>query len=242
MRRTAEAARLQAAVYLKTGRAILPALALLVYLVTFYSIGPADPVTSSTLTALALFLCMAWAGVSFARAEEPVVSQLLQLKLNSAARETVARALLLLASCAAAAVFAAAWPLAKNALSGGAFYSRRIDAADAGAMFLLYFSAAAAGGAFGALFHPRVFRDARPAWLLALLGCLLGTFSGVIARSAPAFAWISPVLPPVYAVLTRFEGMERFHTADLWQTAAALWVYASGAFCVKALLLRRSRY
>ncbi|HSK67953.1 MAG TPA: hypothetical protein VLA21_01695, partial [Candidatus Limnocylindria bacterium] len=155
MKRIAEAARLQAAVYLKTGRAVLPGLALLTYLVTFYSIGPVDIVSSSVLTALALLLCMAWAGISFARAEEPVISQLIQLKLRSHLGETAARALLLVAACAAASVLAVAWPLAKNAVSGGAFFTRPVTTADVWEMLLLFFSASLAGGAFGSLFHPR---------------------------------------------------------------------------------------
>lgn len=54
MKRAGEAARLQAAIYLKTGRVLMPGLALLIYLVTFYSVGPVDIVNSSVMTALIL--------------------------------------------------------------------------------------------------------------------------------------------------------------------------------------------
>ncbi len=242
MKRIAEAAWLQAAVYLKTGRAVMPGLALLVFLVTFYSIGPADIVSSSALTALALFLCMTWAGISFSREEEPVISQMVQLKLGSFARETISRALLLLAAVFLASVLSAAWPLIKNAVSGGTFFTREITAPDIGGMVLLLVSASLAGGAYGGLFHSRIFRDTRLAWLLALFGCLAGVFSGVIQRGIPAFAFLSPLFPPIYGLITRFEGAVFFERTVLLKTSAACWIFASAAFSVKILLLRRVRY
>lgn len=242
MKRIAEAARLQAVIYLKTGRAVMPGLMLLVYLLTFYSIGPADIVSSTVLTALALFLCLTWAGLSFSRVEEPVISQLLQLKLDSHARETASRGLLLSAASLAASLVSAAWPLLKNAVSGGRFITRGITAADIGAMMLLYFSASLAGGAFGGLFHPRIFRDTRLAWLLALGGCLVGVFSGVIFRDIPVFSFLSPLFPPVYGLITRFDGAVFFGQAVLLETAAVCWAYAAAAFLLKVLLLRHIRF
>ncbi len=242
MKRIADAARLQAAVYLKTGRAVMPGLALLVFLVTFYSVGPADLVSSTALTALALFLCMTWAGISFARGEEPVISQLVQLKLGSLLRETASRALVLLAAALVASAFSAAWPLTKNAVSGGTFFIRDVNARDIVGMLLLLVSSSLAGGAYGGLFHSRIVGDTRLAWLLALLGCLAGVFSGVIIRGIPVFAYLSPLFPPVYSLITRFDGSVTFEAAELTKAVAACWIYAAAAFSVKILLLRRIRY
>ncbi len=242
MKRIAEAASLQAAVYLKTGRVVMPALALLVYLVTFYSIGPADVVSSSVLTALALSLVTAWAGLSFSRSEETVVSQLVQLKLGSQARETAARALLLLCAGAAASAVSFAWPALKNAAGGGTFFTRDITPGDAGAAAALFLSASVMGGAYGALFHPRLFRDTRAAWLIALAGCLAGVFSGVVIRDIPAFARVSPLFPPMYGLITRFDGMAAFEPAALARTIVECWAYAMALFTLKTILLRRVRY
>lgn len=242
MNRIAAAARLEAVLYLKTCRVVMPGLAWLAYLVTFYAIGPVDPVSSSALTALALALVMAWAGLSFARAQELVVSQLLQLKLGSPMRECAVHALLLLGSSAAVTLLSAAWPLIKYAASRGTFFVRAVTAADILAMGGLFFSASVMGGAFGALFYPRIFKDTRAAWLLALAGCLLGTFSGVIAQRIPVFAFAAPLLPPLYGIITRLGSFPVFEPAALTGIIAECWAYTAAAFALKSLLLRRIRY
>jgi hypothetical protein len=242
MKRIAEAAWLEARIYLKTGKVILPALALLTYLMAFYSIGPVDIVSSSALNALALSLVSVWAGISFSRSEEAVVSQLVQLKLHSPAREAACQALILLAGAAIATVLSAAWPLLKNIASGGKFYTREISAADIVGMVSLFFSASMMGGAYGSLLHPRIFRDSRAAWLIALAGCLLGTFSGAIIRNIPAFAYITPLFPPIYGLITQFDETLSLGAATLTQSLALCWAYAAAAFALKTILLRRIRY
>lgn len=242
MKRTAEAARLQAVLYLKTGKVVMPGLALLIFLVSFYSVGPVDLVDSTVLTTLALALVMTWAGLSFARAEEPIVSQLLQLKLHSPAREIASRAILLMIFSLIAALLSAAWPLGKNLISEGAFFTRAVTGADIWGMLGLFFSASVMGGAFGALFHPRIFRDTRAAWLIALLGCLLGAYSGIISNSIPVFGFAAWLLPPLHGIITRFDAALSFDPAALAKTLIACWAYALGAFALKSLLLRRIRF
>ena len=242
MKRTAEAARLQAVLYLKTGKFVMPGLALLIFLVSFYSIGPVSLVDTSVLTALALALVMAWAGLSFARAEEPIVAQLLQLKLLSPVRETASRAILLLAFSLTAALLSAAWPLGKNLVSGGTFFTRSLTPKDAWGILGLFFSASVMGGAYGALFHPRIFRDTRAAWMIALLGCLLGAYSGIISGGIPALRFAAPLLPPLYGIITRFDAALAFDPSALGKTLAECWAYALGSFALKSLLLRRIRF
>jgi hypothetical protein len=242
MKRMFEAAKLQAALYLKTGRVVMPALAMAIYLVTFYSVGPVDIVSSSTLTAMVLCFVSVWTALSFSRAEEPVISQLLQLKLNSPAREAISGVLLTLAGCAASAAAAAAWPLLRNAADNGSFFSRHIAAGDALAMAALFFSFSVLGGAFGSLFHVRIIRDTRAAWLLAIAGCLAGTFSGIISAVIPVFSWVSWLFPPVFGLITRFEEAPGFGGAAFLRTLAECWLYAAAAFALKAILHRRIRY
>lgn len=242
MKRAGEAARLQAAIYLKTGRVVMPGLALLIYLVTFYSVGPVDIVNSSVMTALILFLCMTWAGISYARSEEPVIAQLIRLKLNSPLLEAAARGMLLLAAGAGASLLSAAWPLLKNAAAGGAFLSRSISGADIAEMLLLYLSSALAGGAFGALFHARVLRDTRVAWLLVLAGCLAGIFSGVIIRDIPPFAFLAPLFPPMYGLITGFDGVDYLHGGAFTRTVVSCFAYAAAAFVLKTVIIRYRRF
>ena len=242
MKRAGEAARLEAAIYLKTGRVLMPGLALLIYLVTFYSVGPVDIVNSSVMTALILFLCMTWSGISYARSEEPVIAQLIQLKLNSPLLEIAARGLLIMAVSAAVSIFSAAWPLLKNAAAGGTFLSRSVSVTDAAEMLLLYLSSALAGGAFGAMFHPRVLRDTRAAWLLVLAGCLAGIFSGVIIRDIPVFAHIAPLFPPMYGLITGFDGVDYLHDGAFTRTVVSCFAYAAVAFTLKTVILRYRRF
>ena len=242
MKRIAEAARLEMVIYLKTGKVILPALALLAYLLAFYSVGPVGFVSSGVLNALALALIFIWAGISFSRSEEPVISQLIQLKLGRHCRQVASRALLLLAAGAAATTLSAAWPLLKNAASGGRFYIDAPDAADIGGMLALFFSVSVMGGAYGSLFHPRIIRDTRAALLLALTGCLLGIFSGAITDRVPVFAYAAPLLPPIYSLISRFDEAPAFEPAALKQTITECWLYAAAFFTLKTALLRRIRY
>ena len=242
MKRIAEAARLEAVVYLITGKVILPALALLAYLLAFYSVGPIGLVSSSVLNALALSLVFVWAGISFSRSEEPVISQLIQLKLGKHYRQVASRALLLLAAGAAASALSAAWPLLKYAASGGKFYIEALSTADIGGMLALFFSVSVMGGAYGSLFHPRIIRDTRAALLIALTGCLLGIFSGAIISEIPVFAYAAPLLPPMYGLISRFDEASALEPAALIQTIAECWLYAAAAFTLKSVLLRRNRY
>ncbi|MHC1786457.1 MAG: hypothetical protein AB9880_05310 [Christensenellales bacterium] len=242
MKRIAEAARLEAAIYLKTGKVILPLLALLAFLLAFYSVGPVDIVSSTVLSALALSLISAWTGISFSRSEEPVVSQLIQLKLGSHMHQTASHALLLLAFGAAASALSTAWPLLKHAAIGGKFFRPAIGAADVAGMLSLFFSVSVMGAAYGCLFHPRILRDTRAAWLISLTGCLLGTFSGAITLQIPAFSYIAPLLPPIYSLITRFNDANAIVPSALNLTIAECWLYAAAAFMLKAILLRRMRY
>ncbi len=242
MKRIAEAAWLETRIYLTTGKVILPLLALLTYLLLFYSVGPVDIVSSAVLNALALSLVFVWLGISFSRAEEAVISQLIQLKLCGNARLIASQALPLLFAGAAATALSAAWPLLKNVASGGKFFTRALSAADVGGMALLYFSASVMGGAYGSLFHPRILRDTRAALLIALTGCLLGTFSGAIIRQIPAFTYIAPVFPPIYGLISRFNEALSLAPPALTLTVIECWAYTAAAFALKTILLRRIRY
>jgi hypothetical protein len=243
MKRTFEAATLQTALYLKTGRAVMPVLAMVIYLVTFYSVGPADIVSSSTLTAMVLCFVSAWTALSFARAEEPAIAQLIQLKLDSPLREALSGVLPPLLCGAAAAAATAAWPLLRNLADGGGhFFTRAVSAGDALAMAALFYSFSILGGAYGSLFHCRLIRDTRAAWLLAIAGCLAGAFSGMISARIPAFSGVSWLFPPVYGLITRFEKAPALGGAALSRTLAECWLYAAAAFTARAALLRRVRY
>lgn len=109
-------------------------------------------------------------------------------------------------------------------------------------MLILFFSASVMGGAYGSLLHPRIIRDSRAAWLIALAGCLLGTFSGAIIRNIPAFAFIAPLFPPIYGLITQFDETLSLDAATLTQSLALCWAYAAAGFALKSILLRRIRY
>lgn len=239
MKRAFEAARLDAALYLKTGRAALPLLGLIVYLLAFYSVGPVNAVASGAMAALALFLAAAWGAFGFVRSEDPVAVQLIEIKIDSPVRVAADHALTLLGLGLAPAVLAFIWPLAKYFVSGGAFFTPGLGAGETAAMFALEASYAVLGAAYGLLFSPRVIRDPRAAALGAVAGCLPAVFSGVIAARLPVFRFIAWVFPPVYPLIADFNETLVFASAPLGCAVLRCWLYTAAAFGLREILLRR---
>ena len=98
--------RYHLALYLRTSRFAMQAVALVLFVAVLYSTAPAEAVSDFTLTAVVLFFLMVWVG--FGMADDPVMEQLLSLKAGSAARHHLGDVLFLLT---VAAIFGGAAPL-----------------------------------------------------------------------------------------------------------------------------------
>lgn len=80
-------------------------------------------------------------------------------------------------------------------------------------------------------------------WLAGwLAGCLAGIFSGVIIRDIPVFAFLAPLFPPMYGLITGFDGVEYLRDGAFTRTVVSCFAYATVAFTLKTVILRYRKF
>ena len=158
--------RYHLALYLRTSRFAMQAVALALFVAVLYSTAPAEVVSDFTLSAMALFFLMVWVG--FKVSDDPVMEQLLSLKAGSTIKHHLGDVLFLLTVSFLFAGAATLYPAGVNLAMRGGLYKLPLTAPDACMAFALQASAALLGGAVGWFFHSRVVADRKLAALTAL--------------------------------------------------------------------------
>jgi hypothetical protein len=228
-------ARFHMALYLRTSRFAMQAVALVLFVALLYAVAPAEAVSDFTLSAAFLFLLMVWAG--FGAAGDPAMEQLLTVKAGGALKRQLGDALFLAALSAFSGLVAVGYPAAVNAIMRGGLYLRPLTLTDA-----LQFSAALLGGVTGAFFHPRVVADRKLAALMALLLTVSGLVKPGIASLWPPFFYGQWLFPPLSDVALRLSGKTAFAFPDTAWCCGALLAYALALFMIRCAVLARRKY
>lgn len=224
---------LELRVYLRAGKIVLPLLLLIGYPLIFYAIAPVDVVSSFALSAAVAFAVSAWIGLSRAWGEEPVLVQILCVK-SGVRRFLWAQALATLLVCAACGDFLVAFPALWSLFRRGLFI-RPLEARDALSALAVHLAASVAGGGFGGLFHPRLVRDRKVAYLSCIFLSLLGLTGGIMGL--PVFP--RAALPPLYDLIARAGRADVFPRGYAPLLCAWCLLYGGAASLLRARLLIR---
>lgn len=236
MRKALLCALLELRVYLRSGKVILPFLLTLGYPLIFYAIVPVDVVSGYALSTVVAFAVSAWIGLSRAWSEEPILAQILSVKAGTARFVRAQEAATILV-CAVCAVFLVLFPALWSLLRRGMFL-RPLEARDVFSALAVHIGAAVAGGGFGGLFHPRLVRDRKVAYLVCLLLCLLGLTGGMMGFPVPLRAF----LPPLFDLIDRAGRADAFPSSYAPLLCAWCASYGLIASLLRARLLCRRGY
>jgi len=232
--------RYHLALYARTSRFAMQAVALALFVAVLYSTAPAQAVGDFMLSAAVLFFLMAWVG--FGMADDPVMEQLLSLKAGSAAKRHLGDALFLFTVAALFGGAAELYPAAVNLLMRGGLFQPPLTVPDALAAFALQVSSAFAGGMTGWFFHPRVVSDRKLAALTALMLAVVGLVKQGIAQTWPPFAAIGWLFPPLSDVALRLSDRTAFPPGDTAWCCGALLLYAFALAVLRWAVLVKRKY
>ena len=204
MRKALFCSVLELRVYVRSGKIVLPLLLLIGYPLIFYAIAPVDVVSSFALSSVVAFAVSAWIGLSRAWTEEPILCQILSVK-SGVRRFYLAQGIATTLLCAACGLFLSLFPVLWSLVRRGLFV-RPLEAGDVLSALAVHLSASVAGAGFGGLFHPRLLRDRKAAYLLCIFLCLLGLTGGMMGLPIPVRA----ALPPLYDLVVRAGQADAF--------------------------------
>lgn len=221
-------------VYVRSGKIVLPLLLLIGYPLIFYAIAPVDVVSSFALSAVAAFAVSAWIALSRAWGEEPVLCQILSVKAG-VRRFALAQGTATLLLCAACGLFLALFPALWSLVRRGLFV-RPLEARDLLSALAVHLAASVAGAGLGGLFHPRLLRDRKAAYLLCIFLCLLGLTGGMMGLPV----YLRAAFPPLYDLVVRAGEADAFPRG--YAILMSAWCLAYGlilSFLRARLLVKR---
>jgi hypothetical protein len=204
MRKALQAARLSMRLYLRSGQVVLPMLAMLTFLLVFYHVRPFHVVGSYSISFAAAFGIAMWFGISLVWAEEPQIAQILSVKVGMRK--------LLVAQQVRANVFVAVFsvllvsvPALESVFIPG-FFIRSLTVWDLVSAGCMHVCAAVCGCSLGMMFHPRLLRDRKLAFIACIMLGLLSFVSGGL--HIPYI--VRFLLPPLYDSLYQTGASDAF--------------------------------
>lgn len=188
---------LQIQTYFKGSSAAMPFVVLAAFLRILYSVKPLDVISGYLLSSVFCFLLMVWTGASVVQRENPVMEQVLYLKMGNPVKYYLGKCLFLFIIALIPDLFCTFVPVMINALNDSDMFIRPIEVADLINAFLLMAGCGSSGAALGSLLHPRIMKDGKLALMLTALLTILSVVRVGIAQKIPVLKYILWILPPV---------------------------------------------
>lgn len=236
MRKAFYAAKLSLSLYLRSGKVVLPLLAMLAFLLVFYHVRPFNVVGSYSISFITMFAIAMWFGISLAWSEEPRLAQILSVKVGML-RFLIAQQLLtnvLVASCSTLFVLV---PAVENLFLPD-FFIRTLTAFDVLSASCLHICAAMCGCSVGLLFHPRLIGDRKIAFILCILIGLLSFISGGLGIPYAARF----LLPPVFDSLYQTGSDDTFTLVYVALYSTRFLIYGLICSGVQVVLLNKKKF
>jgi hypothetical protein len=196
--------------YFKSYKFLLPLILYLIYLFTAYGIMPFSIVSSFSESAGVLFFIMTSVGFSYAELENPVVEQLVLLRLNNDTLYYLSRISVLLIIGFLFSLLGLLFPLLLNIKTGYHLFTRTLTVADVATGFTLHGLMAFLGAATGSFFHPRIIKSRKMALLLLFFVAVMGIAKGALMEKIPAAVDVAWIFPPVFDILSSSKGLDFF--------------------------------
>lgn len=242
MKSVCRAVRYHAAGYLRTTRYVIPAFVLLAFMGGVYGLKPAKVVDSYAFSMGALFFVMVSVGLTYSDVEDAVSEQVLVLKMGSAVKHHMARALFLLTISVAFGLFTALFPVLADVINRFTLFKRPLTFQDVAGALAVSSAVAFLGGATGAALHPRIIRDRKAAILIAAFVALVGFAKIGIHRAAPALRAVTWAFPPISDILDRFVGAEAFTAQNVLFAAGIALAYGAVLTALQIAVLARRKF
>lgn len=229
-------------IYKKSNKFIMPLLAWMICMYTFYSTKPISVVSSFGVSMGALFYIMVWIGLSYTEIDDPVSEQLLIFKVGSENIYNISKIMVVVFIGIVMSLIGVIIPVIINTINNFQLYTRGLTIADVGVAFLLHSFVGLLGAATGNLLHPRIMKDRKMAVILTFTIALMSMVKGPMNIKIPSTRFITWVFPPLYDITEYFNGDEYFLMYDVGSAILSISVYSIILIFVQLYFLKRNKF
>lgn len=220
----------------------MPLIVLAVFFNFMYSIKPLDVVSAYLLSSVLCFLMMVWIAASIVQGENPVIEQLLYLKMGNPVKYYLGKSLFLVFLTFILDLLYSFIPVLLNMVNGFELFRRPLMASDVGNAFLIMAGCGLGGAALGSLLHPRIIKDSRLAVMITTLLAILPVAGDGIVRDYPLFKYVFWILPPVMKPQICFGNTQYFQPDISISIFLILFVYAVIYSLIKSILCYKNKF
>lgn len=229
-------------IYLKGSRFVMPLVAAFLFLSAMYSVKPLNIVSSFLISGVFLFLLMVWIGLSLANAENPVLEQLILLRVQNEGIYYLSKYIYILIIGLFADLFCILFPVIMNILNGGDMFLRSLTINDCVNGFLLQGGCIFVGAGLGSLLHPRVMKDRRMAIVLTVFFAILTLVKTALAEEIVFMKWIVWSFPPIMNAAEQYGNAEQFRLNQSITLFIYMVLYGSMLCAIKSYLCHRNKF
>lgn len=228
--------------YFKGSSFVMPFLLTVAFLFIMYSQKPIDVLSGFLVSGVFLFFLMVWIGISSAQQEDKVMEQILYFKVNNAFYYYAGKLLFLLILALIFSCFCVVFPILQNLLNGNALFNRTLVAADLISAFFILYASAICGAFLGNAFHPRIIKDRRMAFAIAVLFCILSFAKESIILQTPMLKYILWIFPPIMLPSKTFSQTEYFNVGQSVPIFLVFLLYALCFGLIKSIICHKKRF
>ena len=229
-------------IYLKSYKLLSPFLIFLIYLFAAYGIMPFSIVSSFSESAGVLFFILAYVGFSYAELENPVIEQLVLLKVRNDNLYYLSRLMVLLIISFVMSILGMLYPMVSNVINNDHLFTRSLLFEDVIIGFALHYLMAFLGAMTGSFFHPRIIKNRKMAVLLIFFVAVMAISKGALANYFPQTRFFAWVFPPVFEILAALTDMEFFILPAMVLPIIFGFAYGLALMIGQIQLLKRSKF
>jgi len=229
-------------IYFKGSSFIMPLVVTACYLYIMYSMKPLFVLSGYLLSGIFLFFLMVWIAMTAVQREDEVMEQILYLKMNSAGKYYLGKALFLICIALLYVILCIFFPVFQNAVNGGDMFIRKITGADLLNAFVILTGSAICGSCTGNLLHSRVMKDRRLAFILTVLICIMAIVQTSVIRKVPVLKFIMWIFPPVMLPSQIYRNADFFDVRHSVSLFLIFFLYALCYAVIKSILCYRNRF
>ena len=229
-----EFVRYQYKQYLLSAKWVIPFIVLLAVFRVMYSILPIDVVSNFSIMSLVLFLIMVGIGMTCQGIEPEVSEQIIILRMQSERKYYIGQVLFLGTLRGIAAAICLCYPVIGHyCWYGKMLFTRNMYISDIIGGLLLMFACSFLGCMLGAIFSPRIIRESKIRFLLAIVFALISVVRIGIVAEVPISKYILWIVPPVSDVVGWFMKEEYFQMGKITGAFFILMVYGIALATIK---------
>ncbi|WP_010296952.1 hypothetical protein [Clostridium senegalense] len=229
-------------VYMKSNKIIMPFLVWMICMYTVYSTSPISIVSDFIISMICLFYIMVWIGLAYIEIEDPVLEQLLILKVENENIYNISKTLFLAFIGIVMSLIGVVIPIIINIITGFQLFTRELTIIDISSAFILYSFIGLLGTVTGTLLHPRIMKNRKMAVIMTFTIALMSMIKGPMNTEIPSTCFITWIFPPLFNITQRFTGKEYFIMQDVVSVLLYISVYSSIIIFLQLYFLKRNKF